>query len=56
MNITGGGFYDNIVRILPKNTKAIIKKNSWKPYKIFDLIQKKVIFLIKKCIEHLTWV
>jgi phosphoribosylformylglycinamidine cyclo-ligase len=41
VNITGGGFYDNIVRILPKNTKAIIKKNSWKPYKIFDLIQKK---------------
>jgi phosphoribosylformylglycinamidine cyclo-ligase len=41
VNITGGGFYDNIVRILPKNTKAIINKNSWKPYKIFDLIQKK---------------
>ncbi len=41
VNITGGGFYDNIVRILPKNTKATINKNSWKPYKIFDLIQKK---------------
>lgn len=40
-NITGGGFYDNIIRILPNNTKAVIDKNLWKPHKIFYIIQKK---------------
>ncbi|MEN3013887.1 MAG: phosphoribosylformylglycinamidine cyclo-ligase [Endomicrobiia bacterium] len=41
VNITGGGFYDNIRRVLPKNCKAVIFKQSWQPYKIFNLIQQK---------------
>lgn len=41
VNITGGGFYDNIIRVLPEKTKAIITKSSWTPYKIFQLIEKK---------------
>ncbi len=41
VNITGGGFYDNIIRALPEKTKAVINKNSWKPYKIFDMIKSK---------------
>lgn len=41
VNITGGGFYDNIVRVLPKNTTAIVDKFSWIPYKIFKIIQQK---------------
>ncbi len=40
-NITGGGFYDNIVRVLPEKTKVVITRSSWKPYKIFELIEKK---------------
>ena len=38
-HITGGGFYDNIDRILPADTAAIIRRKSWKPYPIFKLIQ-----------------
>jgi phosphoribosylformylglycinamidine cyclo-ligase len=38
-HITGGGFYDNIDRILPAGTAAVIRKKSWKPYPIFRLIQ-----------------
>lgn len=40
-HITGGGFYDNIVRILPKNCKAVIHKNNWNVSEIFKIIQKK---------------
>lgn len=38
-HITGGGFYDNIPRILPKNCSALIKKQ-WPIPKIFKQIQK----------------
>jgi len=41
VNITGGGFYDNIIRALPKNCSCIIDKDSWQPYQIFKLIQQK---------------
>jgi phosphoribosylformylglycinamidine cyclo-ligase len=40
-NITGGGFYENIPRALPKNVKAVINKNSWKVPKTFLDIQEK---------------
>jgi phosphoribosylformylglycinamidine cyclo-ligase len=39
-HITGGGFYDNIKRILPEHCSAIIQKKTWKPLPIFKLIQK----------------
>jgi phosphoribosylformylglycinamidine cyclo-ligase len=39
-HITGGGFYDNIQRLLPKETSCVIKKASWRPMPIFRLIQK----------------
>jgi phosphoribosylformylglycinamidine cyclo-ligase len=41
-NITGGGFYDNIVRVLPGNAKAVISKGSWKTPKVFELMTKKI--------------
>ncbi len=40
-NITGGGFYDNIIRLLPKNVSAIIYKGLWPVLPIFKLIEKK---------------
>jgi len=39
-HITGGGFYDNIPRILPKNLNVIITKKGWEIPFIFKLIQK----------------
>ncbi len=38
-HITGGGFYENLKRILPEGHAAIIRKNAWKPLPIFRLIQ-----------------
>lgn len=39
-HITGGGFYENVPRMLPENAKAIIKKDSYPIPPIFGLIQK----------------
>ncbi|MFO1502061.1 MAG: phosphoribosylformylglycinamidine cyclo-ligase [Verrucomicrobiota bacterium] len=38
-HITGGGFVDNIPRVLPKNCDAIVRKGSWEVLPIFQLIQ-----------------
>ena len=40
-HITGGGFYENIPRMLPDGISAKIKKGSWTALPIFDLIQKE---------------
>lgn len=37
---TGGGFIDNIPRILPKTCKAIIDRSSWEVPPIFNFLQK----------------
>jgi len=40
-HITGGGFYDNIPRALPKGTAASIDKGSWQTPRIFDIIKER---------------
>ncbi|MFC1570192.1 phosphoribosylformylglycinamidine cyclo-ligase [Candidatus Omnitrophota bacterium] len=40
-NITGGGFYDNIPRMLPAGVKAVVKKGTWRVPKVFDLMNEK---------------
>src|SRR5579859_2815179 len=40
-HITGGGFVDNIPRVLPKNRDAVIRNGSWDPLPIFQLLQAK---------------
>ncbi len=40
VHITGGGFYENIQRILPENISCHIHKKSWSIPPIFSLIQK----------------
>ncbi len=40
-HITGGGFYENIPRMLPDNVKAIVKKDSYPIPPIFDLLKTK---------------
>ncbi|MFB3895264.1 MAG: phosphoribosylformylglycinamidine cyclo-ligase [bacterium] len=39
-HITGGGFYDNIPRILPENIGVTIDKSSWNVPEIFKMLQK----------------
>jgi phosphoribosylformylglycinamidine cyclo-ligase len=40
-HITGGGFVDNIPRVLPKNCDVVIRKGSWDMLPIFKMIQDK---------------
>jgi phosphoribosylformylglycinamidine cyclo-ligase len=39
-HITGGGFYDNVPRVLPTDCQAIIERRSWTPPALFRLIQE----------------
>ena len=40
-HITGGGFVDNIPRVLPKSLDAVIKKGSWDMPPVFQIIAEK---------------
>ena len=40
VHITGGGFYDNIPRIIPQSCRCVIKKGSWHIPPIFDVIRE----------------
>jgi phosphoribosylformylglycinamidine cyclo-ligase len=40
-HITGGGFIDNIPRVLPKNCDVVIRKGTWDVLPIFQLIAKR---------------
>ncbi len=40
-HITGGGFYENIPRMLPDGMRAAVKKNSYEVPAIFKLMQRK---------------
>jgi phosphoribosylformylglycinamidine cyclo-ligase len=39
-HITGGGLPENVGRILPKGTKAVIDSSAWKAPKIFNVIKE----------------
>lgn len=40
-HITGGGFYENIPRMLPDGIRAVVEKDSYEIPPIFGLLQKK---------------
>lgn len=40
-HITGGGFYENIPRMLPEGIRAVVEKDSYEVPAIFRLLQKK---------------
>ncbi|MDP2573999.1 phosphoribosylformylglycinamidine cyclo-ligase [Vibrio penaeicida] len=40
-HITGGGFWENIPRVLPEGTKAVVDGNSWEWPAIFSWLQEK---------------
>lgn len=39
-HITGGGFWENIPRVLPDDAKAVVNKDSWQRPAIFDWLQE----------------
>ena len=39
-HITGGGFIDNIPRVLPKDCDVAIRKGTWPVLPVFELIQR----------------
>ncbi|MBF0621653.1 MAG: phosphoribosylformylglycinamidine cyclo-ligase [Magnetococcales bacterium] len=40
IHITGGGFWDNIPRILPQDARVTLHKSQWHRPEVFDLLQK----------------
>ena len=40
-HITGGGFVDNIPRVLPKSLDCVIRKGSWDMLPVFKIIEEK---------------
>ncbi|MBI4711071.1 MAG: phosphoribosylformylglycinamidine cyclo-ligase [Candidatus Omnitrophica bacterium] len=40
VNITGGGFYDNLPRVIPEGLGAAIDRHAWKVPEIFRIAQK----------------
>ncbi len=40
-HITGGGFVDNLPRVLPKNCDAVIRKGSWDMLPIFQMLRAR---------------
>jgi phosphoribosylformylglycinamidine cyclo-ligase len=40
-HVTGGGFVDNIPRVLPKSLDVVIRKGSWDMLPIFQIIAEK---------------
>ncbi len=40
-HITGGGLFDNLPRVLPKNCDALIETKSWRVPPIFQFLQEK---------------
>jgi len=40
VHITGGGFYDNIPRIVPQACRCMIQKGTWPVSPIFNVIQE----------------
>jgi phosphoribosylformylglycinamidine cyclo-ligase len=38
-HITGGGFYDNVPRVLPNSVDAVVDRGTWMPLPVFQFIQ-----------------
>jgi phosphoribosylformylglycinamidine cyclo-ligase len=40
-HITGGGLVDNVPRVLPENTQAVLHRDSWQMPELFRWLQMK---------------
>ena len=54
-HITGGGFYENIPRALPKGLSKI-DTQSFPTLEVFNWLQNRATFQRMKCITYLIWV
>jgi phosphoribosylformylglycinamidine cyclo-ligase len=41
IHITGGGFYDNIPRVMPQNVTAIVDATAWTPNPLFRFLEEE---------------
>ncbi len=41
VHITGGGFYDNIPRVLPENTRAVVDADTWPLLPVFPFLMNE---------------
>jgi len=55
-HITGGGFVDNIPRVLPKTCDVVIRKGSWDMLPIFRMIEAKSGVPDAELYQSSTWV
>ncbi len=53
-HLTGGGFWENIPRVLPENTRAVINESSWQWPAIFTGCKPPVMSADMKCTVPLT--
>ena len=57
-HITGGGFYENIPRMLPEGMKAVVKKDSYEVPAIFKLLDQRRRYRRRDDVQHIqygTW-
>ena len=40
VHITGGGFYENIPRVLPKTLGCVVNSAAWEPLPVFQWLQE----------------
>ena len=52
-HITGGGFYENIPRMLPDGVKAVVKKDSYEVPAIFKLLAKDRRYCRRNDVQHI---
>lgn len=55
-HITGGGFVENIPRMLPENLSAEMEKGTWPVLPIFHALKNTVNCQKRKCMKFLIWV
>ncbi len=41
VNITGGGFYDNLPRVIPAGLTALVRSTRWPRPKLFDVVRER---------------
>ena len=54
-HITGGGFYENIPRMLPEGMKAVVKKDSYEVPALFKLLAKEGDIMRRDDVQHIQY-